>query len=253
LIATFAAITGSNAAPAFARQPLETETARLPEKGHGDIQLEFEYATSDEGRDIATPIVIEYGITDRLKLVVEPDVYASTKPKGGRAVHGFGDTEAKLVYLVSEESGSSPALAIAGEIKIPTGKKPDLSSGKVDYRFFGIASKRTGKFDLHANLGYTFVSSPVGENLPNIIDYSVAAEYIISPKFSLVSEILGTSPVGGGKLATPLPAGTETEGTTITGLIGGIYRISPKMEFALAATYDTGSSLLIRTGFTFKF
>jgi Putative MetA-pathway of phenol degradation len=255
MLLTSAAVLGCLcASPAFAKQPLETETARLPQKGHGDVQFEFEYATSDEGKNIAAPIVLEYGISDRLKFVIEPDVYAWNKPKGGPSAHGFGDTEAKLVYLVSEESRSSPALAFAAEIKIPTGKKPDFSSGKADYRFVGIASKRSGKFDLHANLGYTFVTSPAGESLPNIIDYSVAAEYEVSPKFRLVSEVLGTSPLGGGGTPiAPIAAGAEAEGTTITGLVGGIYRISPKMDFALAATFDSGSVFLIRTALTFKF
>jgi hypothetical protein len=92
---TLAAILALAPGAVLARQPLETETARLPAKGHGDVQLEFEYATSDEGRDIAVPVLLEYGITDRLKFVIEPDLYASTKPKVGRGFHGFGETEVK--------------------------------------------------------------------------------------------------------------------------------------------------------------
>jgi hypothetical protein len=249
---TIAVILACTSTPTLAKQPFETETARLPKQGHGNIQFEFEYATSDDGRDIAAPIVLEYGITNRLKLVIEPDVYASVKPKSGAAVNGFGDTEAKLVYLISEESGAAPALAIAGEVKIPTGKRPDLSSGKVDYRIFAIVSKRAGRFDLHANLGYTIVGSPVGEKLPNVIDYSVAAEYAINPKFSLVSEILGSSPLGGSNGGV-LASNVEVEGTVITGLVGAIYKVRPKTEFALAATYDSGSLLLIRAGLTFRF
>jgi Putative MetA-pathway of phenol degradation len=249
---TCVTIAGLFSVPALARQPLETESARLPEKGHGNVQFEFEYATSDEGRDIAAPIVIEYGITDRLKFVIEPDVYASIKPKGAKGKKGFGDTEVKLVYLISREHGNSPAFAIGAEVKIPTAKKPDLGTGKLDYRLYGIASKRAGRFDLHANLGYTVVTSPVGERLPNVIDYSVAAEYEVSPKFTLVSEVIGNSPLGG-KSGGPLPPGVEAEGTVITGLLGGIYHIGPRAEFALAATYDSGSVLLIRTGLTFRF
>jgi hypothetical protein len=255
MFAAIAAVASLQALPTIAKQPLETETARLPAKGHGDIQFEFEYATSSESNDIAMPIVFEYGISDRLKFVVEPDVYASIKPKGGgSSASGFGDTEAKLVYLVSEETDSTPAFAIAGEIKIPTGKKPDLGSGKVDYRAFGVVSKRVGAFDLHANLGYTLVGSPAGEKLANVVDYSAAAEYEVNKSFTLVSEILGASELGGGGGAE-VPGGAETEaaGTTITGLIGGIFHISPKTQFAIAATYDSGSAFLIRAGLTYSF
>jgi hypothetical protein len=250
-LATIVALGGFTSTPAFAKQPLETETARLPEQGHGSVQLEFEYATSSEGKDIAVPILLEDGITDRLKFVIEPDIYASIKPKGLKGAHGFGETEVKLIYQLTEESASSPAFAIAGEVKLPTGKKPDLSTGKPDYRIYGIASKRSGNFDFHANIGYTLVTSPKGEGLPNRLDYSVAAEHEVNPKFTLVSEVLGNSPLGGRK-PTATIAG-EAEGTIVTGLIGGIYKVSPKMDFALAATYDSGSVLLIRTAFTFKF
>jgi hypothetical protein len=242
-LAAIVAFSGLTSSPAFAKQPLETETARLPEQGHGSVQLEFEYATSNEGKDIAVPVLLEYGITDRLKFVIEPDIYASTKPKGLKGAHGFGETEVKLIYQLAEESASSPAFAIAGEVKLPTGKKPDLSTGKPDYRIYGIASKRSG--------GYTLVTSPKGEGLPNRLDYSVAAEYEVNPNFTLVSEVLGNSPLGGRK-PTATVAG-EAEGTIVTGLIGGIYKVGPKMDFALAATYDSGSVLLIRTAFTFKF
>jgi hypothetical protein len=240
------------ATPTFAKQPFETETARLPKQGHGNVQLEFEYATSDEGHDIALPIVFEYGITDRLKLVVEPDVYASTKPKGLTGAHGFGETEAKLVYQLSEETPATPAFAFAAEIKIPTGKKPDLSTGKADYRFVAIASKRTGRFDVHANLGYTFVTSPAGESLSNKVDYSFAAEYDVSKSFTLVGEVLGESPLGGGN-KTPPPPRVEGESTIITGVLGGIFRINARMDFSAATTYDSGAVLLFRTALTFRF
>ena len=248
-IALAAALASGAASPAFARQPFETETARLPDQGHGDVQVEFEYATSDEGHDIAAPVVIEYGVTDRLKLVVEPDLYASTRSKGAKAVHGFGDTEVRLVYLVAQESASRPAFALGGEVKIPTGKKPELSSGKLDYRLFGIASKRLGRWDLHANLGYTLVGAPANENPPNEVDYSFAAEYQANARITLVAEVLGATPIGGG----PVLPGAEADGTLITGLIGARYKLNNKADFSVGATYDSGSAVLFRTALTVRF
>src|ERR1700687_466571 len=37
--------------PALAGQPLETETARLPEQGHGNVQLPVEFQTSKAGQE----------------------------------------------------------------------------------------------------------------------------------------------------------------------------------------------------------
>lgn len=237
--------------PAFAGQPLETETARLPARGHGNAQLVFEYQTSRDGHEVAVPLVFEYGITDRLEIAVEPVAFASIRPKIGRRGSGIGDTEVTLTYLLSKESGGSPALAIAGEIKIPTTKNTVIGTGKTDYRVFGIVSKKFGRWDVHANLGYTFVGSPVGGNLDNIIDYALAAEYEVSPKFSLVSEVIGNTSSGGNEGGVGVPQ--EAAGSSIIGLIGGVYRPSDAMELSLGTTYDNAHAFLVRTGVTFKF
>ena len=53
---------------AQAGQPFETESARLPEKGHGNVQIVAEYLTSSEEKANAFPVVLEHGVTDRLRL-----------------------------------------------------------------------------------------------------------------------------------------------------------------------------------------
>jgi len=46
-----------------AQQPLETETARPPQKGAFEVQTAFEFQTSKEGAERALPFAFEYGIT----------------------------------------------------------------------------------------------------------------------------------------------------------------------------------------------
>jgi hypothetical protein len=240
-----------SATPAFAGQPLETETARLPTKGHGNVQAVFEYQTSSDGHEAAVPLVFEYGITDRLEIAVEPVAFASIRPKAGKRASGIGDTEVTLTYLLSEESGSMPAIAIAAELKIPTTKNTVIGTGKADYRLFGIVSRKIGRFDIHANLGYTIVGSPTGTKLDNIFDYALASEYEINPKFSLVAEVIGNTSSGGSESTAGVPQ--EAVGSSIVGLIGGVYRVTDSAEFSLGTTYDNSSAFLIRTGLTFKF
>ena len=60
-----------------AAQPLETEDARLPARGHGNVQGAVEWQTSSEGTESALPLVIDYGVTDRFELSLEPVVFTS--------------------------------------------------------------------------------------------------------------------------------------------------------------------------------
>lgn len=206
---------------AFAGQPLETETARLPKQGHGNAQAIYEYQWSGAGRESAVPLAFEYGILNRLEIAVEPVIYTSVRPKIGPSAAGFGDSEVTLTYLLADESRRYPAFAIAGEIKFPTTHDPLIGTGGTDFRIVGIASKRFGALDLHANFGYTIVGKGSVGALSNnfdVVDYAVAVEYDLAPKVALVTELLGTVSAGGGESAPG--AAQEAAGTTLTELLG---------------------------------
>jgi len=239
----------------YAQQPLETETARPPKKGSIEIQTALEYQTSKEGTERALPFAFEYGITDRLSVLVEPVFYTAIRPKVGTRATGLGDLEVTLAYLFAREQGSRPALAIAGEVKAPTARNILIGSGEADFTGYLIASKRLGKFDTHANLGYTFVGSPAGAHLKNFVNVAVAAEYLLKPKFTLVGEFLtnsGSSPEAG---STPtIPIGTpEISSGELVGMLGFRQRIRERFFFTLGVSYDNNHAVLIRPGLTFSF
>jgi hypothetical protein len=238
------------AAPAYAGQPLETETARLPAQGHGNLQLVAEAQTSPTGKETAVPLAVEFGITDRLEIAVEPVVFTSIRPKTGPSARGFGDTEVTLTYLLSRESSSLPAFAIAGEVKFPTTKNPLIGTGGTDFRVVGIASKSFGPLDVHANLGYTFTGRHAGTKFGNVFDYAVAVEYSIAPRFSLMAEVLGTVSTGKESLAGP---GQEAAATSVTGLVGAEYRPSNWLGLAIGITYDSDKATLLRSAVTIRF
>ncbi len=60
---------------------LETETARPLGRGVFEVSGNFEYQTSSEGREAAVPFAAEYGLTDRLELLVEPVAWTAIRPK----------------------------------------------------------------------------------------------------------------------------------------------------------------------------
>jgi hypothetical protein len=250
LAAIAAILACGTAGAAHAGQPLETETARLPLQGHGNFQLVFEYQSSADGKESAFPLAFELGITDRLEIAVEPVVFTSIRPRIGPRARGFGDTEVTLTYLLSRESAGLPAFAIAGEVKFPTTHDPLIGTGGTDFRVIGIASKRLGRVDVHANLGYTFVGGHGGAHFGNVFDYALAAECEVAPRLTLMTEILGTLASGNEALAGPAQ---EAAGNSVTGLIGAEYRPSPWLGLALGMTYDNNHAWLVRPAATIRF
>ena len=148
-----------------------------------------------------------------------------------------------------------PALAVAGEAKIPTARDMLIGTGKTDYTFYLIGSKTFGRFETHANIGYTFVGRPNGMQLDNIIDFAFAGEYHLNNKLDLVAELIGNTSseptingFGGEDVTSP-----EISGGELVGLFGARYHLTPFIYGALGITYDNNNALMIRSGITFIF
>src|SRR5205085_1316719 len=80
-------------------QILETETARPVGKGTLELGTNFEYQISSEGSELALPMGVEYGFSDRLELLLEPVAYTAIRPKAGLHAAGVGDIELTSTYL----------------------------------------------------------------------------------------------------------------------------------------------------------
>lgn len=240
--------------PALSSQPLETETARTPHKGVFQFESTYEIQTSSEGKEVATPMGLEYGLRDNLELLVEPVLYTSIRPKGGTAINGMGDLETTLTYRFLTETGGRPAFAVAGEVKLPTAKDRLIGTGKTDYAAYIIASKRIGRTDVHGDLGYAIIGRPAGVSLNNVVNFATAAEYHVSPRADLVAEFLAStasiSTPEGGDSGTGVNA--ELSGGELVGMIGGRWKATPILTLAMGITYDNNNALLIRPGLTLK-
>jgi hypothetical protein len=189
--------------------------------------------------------------------MVEPVFYTAIRPKVGTRATGIGDLEVTLSYLFAREKGWRPALAIAGEVKAPTARNALIGSRKTDFALYLIGSKRSGNFDTHVNIGYTFVGKPTGAQLKNFVNFALAEEYFVHPKIALVGEILvnsGSSPEA--TTGTPIPPLTvtpEVSSGEIVGMGGFRYRIRERMFFTLGVSYDNNHAVLLRPGLTFSF
>ena len=235
-------------------QVLETETARpIPSKTL-TLGSAFEFQRSAEGRESAVPVAFEYGVTDRLGLLVEPVIATSIRPKMGRHASGGGDLEVTASYLVRSESENLPALALAGEVKFPTAEDRLIGTDQTDYSGYLIASRRFGGLDCHANLGYTIIGKPAGVDLRNIWSGAVAAEAILNEHWVLFGEVLGNTSSAPGTTGES-PEGQsavvpEATGGELVGTLG--FGLHPTRSFldSMSMSYDNNSAILIRPALT---
>lgn len=196
-----------------------------------------------------------------MEVLIEPVAVASIQPKGGETATGIGDLETTVTYLIVEEKKYVPALAVAGEIKFPTAKNRQIGSGEYDYRFYGVASKRLGAFDVHLNLGNNVIGSPPGVDTKNPIDVEVGVEWFVHPKFNVFAEInyVGSSTPSGGEGGAAPADTTDASGTSeiaaeeIVGSVGARVHATRHLDVFGSVSYDNNNAKLFRTGVTIKF
>ena len=237
-------------AGAGAAQTLETETARLLPAHWWKIGNAFEFQTSREGTEAATPIAIEYGITNRLELLVEPVPYTAIRPRLGRRAIGVGDIEMTLTALVRPETRSRPALAVAAELKVPTAHDSLIGSGEPDYTAYVIASKRLGPIDTHVNLAYTLVGRQDKVQVNNIVSFAAAGVYRPSARVQLFGEVLGNTAAVTGSESSTAP---EVAGGELSGTLGVGRDVGRGLLLYFAVSYDTNNAMLVRPGLTLRF
>jgi hypothetical protein len=270
--------------PALADLSLETETARLAPPGVYELSAAAEYQYARDDQEVAVPLALEFGLLPRLEIMLEPTAYVGIFPRHGKDINGIGDFEVTLTYLVLDEQKWVPAIAVAGEVKIPTARRKELGTREFDYTFYLIASKRIGGFDVHANLAYTFLGEPAGTRAKDTYQVALAFEYFINPKWDLFGEVMytsssiGSSSSGGGSAAggegtaaaaaralaaadttdtggaaSGLTGTAELTGVETVGTLGLRYHLNPKTEIFGSVSYDNNDASLFRLGFTYRF
>jgi hypothetical protein len=174
----------------------------------------------------------------------------------GSSATGPGDLEITASYLLRNESGRIPAVALALEEKLPTARNNLIGTGKPDHAAYLIASKRFARFDTHANVGYTIVGSPSGLSLSNRIMGALASEFALTPSTMLYGEVLASTAAGGGEgAAAPpgTPVAPEVSGDEVLGTLGIAHSFLPGSRFSLGITRDNVGAIQIRPGITLWF
>ena len=237
-------------------QVLETETARQPRRGEIEAGAGYELQHSHEGDEVAIPLSFEFGLTNRLALLVEPVPYTAIRPEVGDSATGPGDLEITLSMLAIEESGRMPALAVAFEEKIPTARNSLIGTGKADHSAYLIASKRVKRFDVHANVGYTIVGVPKGVAVSNRVMGALATEFNLALSTMIYGEVLASTAAGGSEGAGDGVLGsttTELSGDEILTTLGIAHTFGERSRYSLGVTRDNTGALQMRPGITLWF
>jgi len=177
---------------AFASRPLSTDDAWTVEKGQFQLETGFDLSRQDNhDRGVSPSLMLSYGLLENMDIGIGSS-YLFVRPKEGENENGLGDTEIKLKYRLLGEKIRMPAFALAGKVKIPTASESrGPGSGKADFGIDAIFTKELSKrFVLHLNIGYAFVGE---HGADNELNYSGAAQFILSDKWALVGEIVAVN------------------------------------------------------------
>ena len=250
-----AALAAAIPSSARAGQPLETESTRLLGPGHLEMEAGFEHQRSGDGSESAVPLAIEYGVSRRLELLVEPVPYNRIHDKGVVSQTGIGDVEVTVTSLLRNERGGSPSLALAGEVKIPTAKNLRIGSGETDYSIYLIGGRRSGRWDMQVNVGYTFVGAPSGVHVNNVENFAVSEEFRWKEQWDLVGEVFGHTAAqssGEGTGSPTVPGTTEIGGAEVVGTVGARYHSLDGLTYSLGLSFDNNAALLVHPGITLR-
>ncbi len=230
-------------------QALETETARVLPSGMLEAGAGVEVQGSSEGTETAGPLFVELGIADRFELVVEQVAFTAIRPTPGMSATGIGDLELTLVGLAAKERRVLPAIALAGEIKVPLAKNAEIGTGEYDYTGYLVLSKRFGRADVHANLGYTLLGAPPDTKVNNLINYALAMTYRATEQLEPFAEIYGNT-TSSAKAVNGGMVNPEFAGGELVGVAGLSYRPRTWAKLSLGVSLDNNLAVLVHPGIT---
>ena len=250
MVATLVLI-GADAWGTYANaQILETETARLPSSGAWEVSGNFEHQTSGGGRENALPWAIEHGFANGWELLIEPVPYTRIEPTGAARATGPGDVEITMTHLFRPE-GRMPALAWAAEVKVPTARDPLIGTRQYDYAGYFIASKRFGRFDVHANVSYALFGTSAETARENALGFAIGTVFRPRPKYEVFAEVVSSQAPGGSEQTTD-PATPEAAGEAATTIGAALFFRSDVLGFVSVGN-DNNGARLARVGFTVSF
>ena len=206
------------ALPASARilttrpSPSETWNPLLPFTIAGG----FEFETDRQESRYDFPLLVDYNVSEWLKLTVEQNfAYIHAKKSDVPSVGGVGDVETSVAWEFIRERRYRPALTLEGIVRWPTATKPDLGDPGRDYSLGLIASKDFVYLDVDLGLRYTSIGD---HGAHDNLELTVGGEWPLNHRLSVLME----SSTG---IETGRCGRIETEGT-----VGLAWRVNSHLK-----------------------
>ena len=145
---------------------------------------------------------------ERLATAANPDTHAFDGDNPDEHIFadsgsatGIGDIVVRAKYNFFRARGGG--LAAAVDVRTPTGDESNLlGTGGVQTKVYGIASVAFGKLSPHVNAGYTASTKGAlpDASLKDEWNYAVGFDLAVSPRLTLIADVLGRSILDAGRL-----------------------------------------------------
>lgn len=165
----------------------------------------------------------------------------------GNSTNDFGNLVLASKLQLAPEKGSRPAMAFKFAVELPNAK-PDSGLGASETEFYAslLFTKHLGPAQLHGNLGFAILGSPVmAGRQADPLTYGVAAVIPLYRRVNFVGEISGRQGPGGrvgNENQSQLRAGMQIHSGGVRWDLAGIVGLKP---------FDPDSGLAI--GITYEF
>lgn len=135
----------------------------------------------------------QYQVSNRLQFLVEANLFESQQPNVGKSVRGIGDTDVTLSWLASGRRRLLPSVVLGAQVKLPTARKEEIGTGKVDYSALLALENEFGELELNLETEFASFGQPGNEKLKDQFLYTVTAEYGVNNFLAVYGELFGNS------------------------------------------------------------
>lgn len=224
-----AAAQGGGEKRALLEEFLTAEPSYVQLKGEVELSSAFDYR--GPAGDWRLPVLVEFGITDRIEAEVEASCLSV--PGDGSRNLGPGDVELGLHYALRSDV-ERVAVTLGIDVGLPAGDEArGLGSGETDVEFFGIAGVKLRRAELHVT-GMLAVEEEEVEPALNAAavyprgDLRFTLEANVLPGAKRTEERIAGQEVGG-----EAGGGAGSENVRMVVTPGLFHRPSPEIEYGI--------------------
>ena len=165
----------------------------------GVLQLEIGYDANfrssgnyKDQQDI--PMALRFAVSRRVLIELDTDSPYSIRDADGQRNTGWGDTQLGIQFVLHHEKRSSPGVAFAYYVKIPTAiENKGLGTGRVDHSLIALVSKKFNKTTIDLNGIYLLAGRTSRNGMDSSGQAAIAATQDLSKRFGIQGEISGSS------------------------------------------------------------